>query len=85
MTEDENNELKRNQQKLSQNLQQLEKITARVKHLVGLADKSFKKKWEELEKSGKSNSQSKYMLHNLIISIYLYIFKGVSNSRIHDR
>ncbi|KAK6628971.1 hypothetical protein RUM43_002788 [Polyplax serrata] len=53
MTEEENDELKKNQQKLSQNLQQLEKITTRVKHLVGLADKSFKKKWEELEKAGK--------------------------------
>lgn len=57
MTEEENRELKRNQQKLSQNLQQLEKITSRVKHLVGLADKSFKKKWEELEKAGKTQSK----------------------------
>lgn len=56
MTEEENRELKKNQHKLSKNLQQLEKITARVKQLVGLADKSFKKKWDELEKTdiGKS-------------------------------
>ena len=57
MTEEENQELKKNQQKLSQNLQQLEKITRRVKHLVGLADKSFKKKWEELEKNGKAEGE----------------------------
>lgn len=49
MTDEENRELKRNQRKLSKNLQQFEKITARVRHLVGLADKNFKKKWDDLE------------------------------------
>lgn len=49
MTDEENKELKRNQRKLSKNLQQFEKITARVRHLVGLADKNFKKKWDDLE------------------------------------